>query len=181
MNAWWCSYIFSTHCAYNGRWIGRGGPTAWPPRSPDLNSLDFYLSEHLKSLMYAAPVDNEEALHHRTVGVSDYPQLPRHLWTDCDGTCRGVHLISWRPFWTLILNVRFSCNSQIKCFRTHADMDIYLFWYAELVPKVCPHLSVTTCILPQVIYQTWYITRHGSAAARKGIYGEHGGSTLLID
>ncbi|KAJ4440315.1 hypothetical protein ANN_08454 [Periplaneta americana] len=24
------------------RWIGRGGPIAWPPRSPDLNPLDFY-------------------------------------------------------------------------------------------------------------------------------------------
>lgn len=24
------------------RWIGRGGPTAWPPRSPDLNPLDFF-------------------------------------------------------------------------------------------------------------------------------------------
>ncbi|KAJ4447231.1 hypothetical protein ANN_09235 [Periplaneta americana] len=26
------------------RWIGRGGPIAWPPRSPDRNPLDFYLS-----------------------------------------------------------------------------------------------------------------------------------------
>jgi hypothetical protein len=24
-------------------WIGRGGPTAWPPRPPDLNPLDLYL------------------------------------------------------------------------------------------------------------------------------------------
>jgi hypothetical protein len=31
--------------------IGRGGPTAWPPRSPDLNSLDFYLWGHLKTLV----------------------------------------------------------------------------------------------------------------------------------
>jgi hypothetical protein len=34
------------------------------PHSPDLNSLDFYLWGHLKTLVYAAPVDNEEALHH---------------------------------------------------------------------------------------------------------------------
>jgi hypothetical protein len=27
---------------YHGRWVGRGGPTAWPPRSPDLNPLDFF-------------------------------------------------------------------------------------------------------------------------------------------
>jgi hypothetical protein len=28
--------------------IGRGGPTAWPPRSPNLNPLNFYLWGHLK-------------------------------------------------------------------------------------------------------------------------------------
>jgi hypothetical protein len=28
---------------YHDRWIGRGGPTAWPTRSPDLNHLNFYL------------------------------------------------------------------------------------------------------------------------------------------
>jgi hypothetical protein len=37
----------------------------------------------------------------------------------------------------------FSRNSQIKCFRTRVDMDI--FSYVELVPKVCPRLSVTFC------------------------------------
>jgi hypothetical protein len=27
-----------------GRWIGRGGPIAWPPRSPDLTPLDFFFA-----------------------------------------------------------------------------------------------------------------------------------------
>jgi hypothetical protein len=49
---------------YHDRWIGRGRPTAWPPHSPDPNFLDFYMWEHLKSLVYAAPVDNEEPPHH---------------------------------------------------------------------------------------------------------------------
>jgi hypothetical protein len=52
---------------YHNRWIGRGGPTAWPPRSPDLNPLDFYLWGHLNFLVYAAPVDNEERLHYDIV------------------------------------------------------------------------------------------------------------------
>jgi hypothetical protein len=26
--------------SYHDRWTGRGGPTAWPPRSPDMNPLD---------------------------------------------------------------------------------------------------------------------------------------------
>lgn len=36
--------------------IGRGGPTAWPLRSPDLNTLDFYLRGHLKSTVCATEV-----------------------------------------------------------------------------------------------------------------------------
>ena len=24
-------------------WVGRGGPVAWPPRSPDLTSADYFL------------------------------------------------------------------------------------------------------------------------------------------
>jgi hypothetical protein len=49
------------------RWIGRGEPIAWPPRFPALNPLDFYLWVHLKTLVYAAPVDSEKALHHPIV------------------------------------------------------------------------------------------------------------------
>jgi hypothetical protein len=36
---------------FPGHWIGRGGPIAWPPHSYDLNPLDFYLWNHLKSLV----------------------------------------------------------------------------------------------------------------------------------
>lgn len=38
---------------YNGRWIGRGGPVTWPPRSPDLTPPDFYLWGFLKNVVYA--------------------------------------------------------------------------------------------------------------------------------
>jgi hypothetical protein len=70
--------------AYHDRWIDRGGPTAWPPRSPYLNPLDFYLWGHLKTLVYAAPVDNEEALHHRIVDachtLQTYPSIFEQMW-----------------------------------------------------------------------------------------------------
>jgi hypothetical protein len=64
---------------HHDRWTGRGGPIAWPPRSPDLNYLDFYLWEHLKIFVYAAAVDNEAALHHRIVdacqNIRNYPGI----------------------------------------------------------------------------------------------------------
>jgi hypothetical protein len=53
--------------SYYDRWIGSGEPTALSPRSPDLNPLDFYMWGQLNLPVYAAPVDNEEALHHRIV------------------------------------------------------------------------------------------------------------------
>jgi hypothetical protein len=64
---------------YHDRRIGTGGPTAWPPRSPDLNPLDFYLWGYLNIFVCTAPVDNEEAVHCCTVDVcqiiSSYPAI----------------------------------------------------------------------------------------------------------
>lgn len=53
--------------AYPNRWIGRGGPQFWPPRSPELNSLDFYLWGHLKTLVYGTPVETLEQLRNRII------------------------------------------------------------------------------------------------------------------
>lgn len=52
---------------YQNRWIGRGGPQFWPPRSPDLNSLDFYLWGHLKTLVYHTPIMTLEELRNRII------------------------------------------------------------------------------------------------------------------
>lgn len=50
---------------YTDRWIGRAGPQFWPPRSPDLNPIDFFLWGHLKTLVYTTPVQSEEDLRNR--------------------------------------------------------------------------------------------------------------------
>lgn len=52
---------------YPNRWLGRGGPQPWPPRSPDLNPLDFCIWGHLKTLVYSTPVQNVEDLRHRII------------------------------------------------------------------------------------------------------------------
>lgn len=44
------------------RWIGRGGPVAWPPRSPDLTPLDFYFWGFMKQKVYAVPIETREQL-----------------------------------------------------------------------------------------------------------------------
>jgi hypothetical protein len=47
------------------RYIGRGGPVHWPPRSPDLTPLDLWL--YMQNLLYSSPVNSEEDLIFRIV------------------------------------------------------------------------------------------------------------------
>ncbi|KAL1488367.1 hypothetical protein ABEB36_014844 [Hypothenemus hampei] len=47
------------------QWIGRNGPVAWPPRSPDLNPCDFYLWGHMKQIVYSTPINTVEELRGR--------------------------------------------------------------------------------------------------------------------
>ncbi|KAJ4445681.1 hypothetical protein ANN_12365, partial [Periplaneta americana] len=62
------------------RWIGRGGPIAWPPRSPDLNPLDFYLWGHLKSLVYSSPVPDLKSLRNRIEACSEDIRNTPGVW-----------------------------------------------------------------------------------------------------
>lgn len=50
---------------FQDRWIGRNGPWLWPPRSPDLTPLDFYLWGHIKNQVYATPIHTREELLER--------------------------------------------------------------------------------------------------------------------
>ena len=45
----------SLDCYLNNRWIGRGGPIMWPPRSPDLSVPDFWLWGQIRDSLYKAP------------------------------------------------------------------------------------------------------------------------------
>ena len=46
-------------------WIGRSGPIPWPPRSPDLSPLDFFLWEYIKYIVYAEKIRNIQHLQDR--------------------------------------------------------------------------------------------------------------------
>ena len=47
------------------RWIGRGGPIHWPPRSPDITPLDFFLWGFVKDNVYMRRVSNIDDLKAR--------------------------------------------------------------------------------------------------------------------
>jgi len=52
---------------FPNRWLGRGGPTAWPTSSPDFTPLD-YLWGHMKTLVYETNIDSKAELRHRILG-----------------------------------------------------------------------------------------------------------------
>lgn len=49
------------------RWLGRGGPVAWPPRSPDLNPLDFCIWGYVKCLVYKQSFNSLEELRQKII------------------------------------------------------------------------------------------------------------------
>jgi hypothetical protein len=64
-------------CTFHNGWISRGGPTAWPPCSPVLNPLDFYVWGHLKPFAFSAPAHKVDTLHQHIVNacqtIHNYP------------------------------------------------------------------------------------------------------------
>ena len=50
---------------FAGRWIGRRGTIEWPPRSPDLTSLDYFFWAYLKDKVYQNRPANIEDLKNR--------------------------------------------------------------------------------------------------------------------
>ncbi|XP_022170290.1 uncharacterized protein LOC111033711 isoform X1 [Myzus persicae] len=50
---------------FGNRWMGTHGPVEWPPRSPDLTPLDFFLWGHLKTVIYADPPANLQVLKNK--------------------------------------------------------------------------------------------------------------------
>ena len=61
--------VLSSRNYFRNRWIGRGGPVAWPARSPDLNPLDYFLWGHCKTLVYAQRPNTVEELRNRIVNA----------------------------------------------------------------------------------------------------------------
>ena len=47
---------------FHDRWIGRGGPISWAPRSPALILSDFFLWGHIKTNVYETKIKDLDDL-----------------------------------------------------------------------------------------------------------------------
>ncbi|XP_025194313.1 uncharacterized protein LOC112593936 [Melanaphis sacchari] len=52
---------------FGHKWMGTYGPVQWPPRSPDITPLDYFLWGHLKTVVYANPPINLEDLKNKII------------------------------------------------------------------------------------------------------------------
>uniref|UniRef100_H3AR58 Tc1-like transposase DDE domain-containing protein n=1 Tax=Latimeria chalumnae TaxID=7897 RepID=H3AR58_LATCH len=51
------------------KWIARCGPIAWPPRSPDLSPLDYFLWGYVKTVVYLSKPQSLDELRARIMNA----------------------------------------------------------------------------------------------------------------
>lgn len=76
---------------FNGRWIGKFGPTPWPPRSPDLTSCDNALWGIVKSNIRQRNPESVDDL--KTAVITVFQEIDAHLLLKIhERTFRRFHL-----------------------------------------------------------------------------------------
>ena len=85
---------------FPGRWVGRGGPIAWPPRSPDLTPLDSFAWGFIKDVVYRRKVRDLADLRQRIIEAVELitPHMLINTWQELEyrlDICRattGAHI-----------------------------------------------------------------------------------------
>ena len=81
------------HQLFGNRVISLNEEVEWPPRSPDLTPLDFFLWGHLKSRIFSSPPANIEELRRRIVDETDVVRQDGNLIRRaCQGMLRRAQL-----------------------------------------------------------------------------------------
>ena len=67
---------------FPNRWIGRGRPILWPPRSPNITPMDFFLWGYVKDIVYKTKIRDINDLKERiidAIATVDEAMLERTL------------------------------------------------------------------------------------------------------
>jgi hypothetical protein len=91
---------------YPRRWIGRGGHVAWPPRSPDLTSPDFFMGSSKK---YCLP---DHTCHTKGSKGAHQTSVQKYTKKRCEKNSRcfqktfaTMYPAEWRYIWTIIVSL----------------------------------------------------------------------------
>jgi len=71
---------------FPNRWIGRDGPIPWPPRSPDITPLDFFLLDYVQDKVFSTPVPGITNLKARITGAfaTVTEDMSENTWREID-------------------------------------------------------------------------------------------------
>jgi len=71
---------------FPGRWVGIGGPTAWPPRSLDLTPLDIFACGFIKVVVYRRKVRDLADLRQRIIESAELitPYILISTWQELE-------------------------------------------------------------------------------------------------
>jgi hypothetical protein len=104
---------------FGNRWIEGGGPTTWPPRSPDLTLSDFFLWGYMQGLVYETPVETQHDLV-ATIAVAaatirEMPGTPQRVQHNITRQCKIGKEVGGRYFEQLL-----KCQTKITFPKTYA-------------------------------------------------------------
>ena len=153
---------------FGARWIGRGGPTAWPARSPALTCLDFFFRGYMKSMVHETVTESEEDLIARTVSAaaeiretpSIFGRVRQSMARRCTvcldvNGCVFQHLL----WWDKKLDPSWQCNTGVRVFLFlfyffGMQYVLFLFVYkiVGLTQRIMWHRRIVICtyLLPSI-------------------------------
>jgi hypothetical protein len=78
--------VFAALMHFSGRRVGHDGPIPWPPRSPDITPLDFFLWGYVKDIAYKTPVTSLDDLKLKIVAAIEtvIPQMLENTWSEIE-------------------------------------------------------------------------------------------------
>jgi len=82
----WSSHVRRfLDATFPNRWIGRGGPTPWPPRPPDITPLTFFMG-YVKGKVFSIPVPDFTNLKARITDafVTVTEDMLENTWRETD-------------------------------------------------------------------------------------------------
>lgn len=117
---------------FQQRWIGRNGPTAWPPRRPDLTACDFWLWGHVKRLftsrtnLKAFMISKQEFDSHFKKSLTNKDCVPlRTSIAECDFVIEKVATLSREKLAVLFASL-FSFPSVHFLFTIRACWSVFI-------------------------------------------------------
>ena len=90
---------------YSQRWIGHREVLPWPPRSPDMTPMDFFVWGTLKQKVYSVSINSREQLRDRIIDA--------------------VHQISSEQCLAAIYQVSARCNACIGARGQHFEQYLH--------------------------------------------------------